>query len=132
MTATTDRFQKDNIDAWNADPDSFWPFDKNVWSERRGEVLQYSEIEFFPVWKDIHAVWKHPIWKNALRLGCGRETLAYTVRQVTGNWYPATYLRYCLEIGVALEWAIPNQGRTNHTCFLLRPIRYEERCDPVL
>lgn len=120
--ATSGRFQKDNINPWGLHG-TFYPI-AAVWSERKG-VITFDPFEFVKIWRDIHAVWQHEHYSGALRLGCGRDTFAYTVWRVTGNWYSASQLRWMLEIGVALEWAIPNQGRNWYSCFLLRPIRYE-------
>lgn len=125
MTATTDRFQKDNIPAWNSDPNGFWSFDKYVWSEKKQTIIGYTELEFFPIWRDLHAVWRHPHYSGALKFGCGRDTMAYTVRNVTGNLYSAAEVRWALWIGEALEWCIHNRAKGGYNCFLLRPIRYE-------
>jgi hypothetical protein len=124
VTATTDRFQKDNIPAWPQDKDCSWPFNKYVWSEPMQTVIGYSEFEFFLIWKDLHVVWRHPHYSGALKFGCGRDTMAWTVRNVTGNRYSAAQVRWALWIGEALEWCIYNDtGR--YKIFLLRPIRYE-------
>jgi len=123
---TTDRqFVKDNIPEWDLSG-TFYPI-KAVWSERLNTVISYDEEEFMATWRVLHRLWMNeiPYSRGCLAFGCGRETLAYWAFQLTGEWVNKQVLRMALEIGVALEWAIPNQGRTRYSAFLLRPIRYE-------
>lgn len=120
--ATTGRFQKDNIDPWYIHGTCYSV--GAVWSERQG-VITFHLFEFMTIWRAVHAVWLHEHYRGALRFGCSRNTFADTVWKVTGKRYSASRLRWILEIGVGLEWAIPNRSRTGHSCFLLRPIRYE-------
>lgn len=125
MMETTDRqFVKDNIPEWDLSG-TFYPI-KAVWSERLNTIISYDEEEFMYNWRLLHRVWMNetPYSRGCLSMGSSRETLAYWVFQATGEWVNKQVLRTALEIGVALEWAIPNQGKT-HSAFLLRPIRYE-------
>lgn len=96
-----------------------------VWSDRRGCFFQISRKELLSVWRQIHAVWTHQIGRSCLAFGCGRDTFAYWVYKMTGVYYPASYLRTILEIGVALEWVLPSTSKCHYSVFNLRPIRYE-------
>lgn len=126
MTATTDRFVKNNTPAWrDTSAGEFRGFDKFVWSEKKQTIIGYNELEFFPLWADLHAVWRHPHWSGALKFGCGRDTMAYTIQQVTGRRYDKPQVRWALWIGEALEWCIHNRTKGGYNAFLLRPIRYE-------
>jgi hypothetical protein len=95
---------------------------KYFWTDREGYVG--IDEEFMEVWCLLHRVWMHPHGRSCLAFGSGRGTVAYWVKQVTGERVDPTTLRQVLELGVALEWVIPSRSPGNYRIFNLRPIRY--------
>ena len=76
------------------------------------------EQRFRHVWKLLCSTWIKN--RHCLLRGCGRETLAYWVRESCHDSQPAWLCRSVLMEAVNRGWAIKRQSSSGHSIFILK------------
>lgn len=81
------------------------------------KLLVISEASFRYGWRLLCATWR----KNGhcLRLGCGRETLAYWVLQTCHKHHPAWFYRNVLLEACVRGWARKEKSSCGYSVFIL-------------